>query len=142
MSALTFVVVHRSWLRQLWMVGLALYLGLIALLSLLPPPELPLDPGRFDKLWHGLGYAVAGFACVPLLRRVGGFMAAAVALSAFGLALEFLQGAGGVRSFDLVDGLANGLGAGIGLLAGCSPLRGLLTESRRDPGGAGGAPLA
>jgi hypothetical protein len=112
------------------MTGLALYLALIALLSLMPPPELPLDPGRFDKLWHGLGYAVAGFACVPLLRRVGGFVAAALVLSAFGLALEFLQGAGGVRSFDLLDGLANGLGAGLGLLAGFSPLRGVLAVSR------------
>ncbi|MBE5313844.1 MAG: VanZ family protein [Xanthomonadales bacterium] len=130
MSTLAFVAAHRSRLQRLWVVGLALYLALIALLSLMPPPELPLDPGRFDKLWHGLGYAVAGLACVPLLRRPSGFVAAALGLSAFGLALEFLQGAGGVRSFDLMDGLANGLGAGLGLLAGVSPLRGLLAASR------------
>ncbi len=112
------------------MTGLALYLALIALLSLMPPPELPLDPGRVDKLWHCRGYAGAGVACVPLLRRGGGFVGAARGLSAFGLALEFLQGAGGVRSFDLLDGLANGLGAGLGLLAGFSPLRGVLAVSR------------
>ena len=122
---------RHPWLRPLWMIGLALYLALIALLSLLPPPELPLDPGPFDKLWHALGYAVAGLGCVPLLRRPGGFVLAATALTGFGLALEFLQGAGGVRSFDLMDALANGVGACLGLLAGFSPLRGLLAESRR-----------
>jgi hypothetical protein len=119
-------------MRRLWMTGLAIYLALIALLSLLPPPELPLDPGHYDKLWHGVGYALAGLGCVPLLRSPGGFFLAAVTLAGFGLGLEFLQGAGGVRSFDLMDALANGLGAGLGLMAGFSPLRGLLAETRRD----------
>ncbi|SDD63074.1 hypothetical protein [Aquimonas voraii] len=123
---------RHAWLRPLWITGLALYLALIALLSLLPPPELPLDPGRYDKLWHALGYALAGFACVPLCRRARTLLVAGIGLAGFGLALEFLQGAGGVRSFDLMDALANGLGAGLGLLAGVSPLRGLLTVSRRD----------
>lgn len=124
---------QRRRMRRLWMTGLALYLALIALLSLLPPPELPLDPGRYDKLWHGVGYALAGLGCVPLLRSLRGFFLAAVTLAGFGLGLEVLQGAGGVRSFDLMDALANGLGAGLGLMAGFSPLRGLLAESRRDP---------
>jgi VanZ family protein len=123
-----FIETHRVTLRRLWTAGLLLYLGLIALASLLPPPELPLDPGRFDKLWHAFGYALAGLGCVPLLRRPSALLAAALALAGYGLLMEFLQGAGGVRSFDWMDALANGFGACVGLGAGFSRLRGLLAR--------------
>lgn len=128
MNPAAFIDTHRVTLRRLWTAGLLLYLGLIALASLLPPPELPLDPGRFDKLWHAFGYALAGLGCVPLLRRPQSLLAAALALAGYGLLMEFLQGAGGVRSFDWMDALANGFGACVGLGAGFSRLRGLLAR--------------
>ncbi len=128
MNPEAFIETHRVTLRRLWTAGLLLYLGLIALASLLPPPELPLDPGRFDKLWHAFGYALAGLGCVPLLRRPSALLAAALALAGYGLLMEFLQGAGGVRSFDWMDALANGFGACVGLGAGFSRLRGLLAR--------------
>ena len=129
MNPAAFIDTHRVTLRRLWTAGLLLYLGLIALASLLPPPELPLDPGRFDKLWHAFGYALAGLGCVPLLRRPQSLLAAALALAGYGLLMEFLQGAGGVRSFDWMDALANALGACVGLCAGLTRLRGLLAAS-------------
>lgn len=119
---------HRPLLRRLWTAGLLVYLGLIALVSLLPPPELPLDPGRFDKLWHAFGYALAGIACVPLLRTWPAMLGAGLALAGYGLSMELLQGAGGVRSFDWLDAGANALGLAIGLCTGFSPLRGLLAR--------------
>ncbi len=129
MNPEAFIETHRVTLRRLWIAGLVAYLGVIALASLLPPPELPMDPGRFDKLWHAFGYALAGLGCVPLLRRPKALLAAALMLGGYGLLMEFLQGAGGVRSFDWMDALANGFGACLGLGAGFSHLRGLLAPT-------------
>lgn len=116
----------RVSLRRLWLLGLVAYLGLIALASLLPPPRLPVDPGAYDKLWHGLGYALAGVGCVPLLRRWRAYALAALALIAYGALIEVLQGLGGVRTADPWDALANGIGAVCGLLLALTPLRGAL----------------
>lgn len=131
MSLEAFVEQHRATLRRLWIAGLVAYLGLIALASLLPPPDLPLDPGRFDKLWHAFGYALAALACVPLFRGLPGLLGAGLALACYGLLMEFLQGAGGVRSFDWMDALANTAGVALGLCAGISRLRGQLGRSGR-----------
>jgi VanZ family protein len=123
-------MLSRNQWRALWIAGLAAYLGVVALASLLPPPQLPLDPGRYDKLWHAAGYAVAGAAFVPLLWRLRAFLAAGLALLAYGGLIEWLQGLGGVRTADPWDALANGLGAAAGLLLGLGPLRGRL---KRQP---------
>lgn len=131
MSLGRFIDAHRQTLRHCWLAGLFLYLGLIALASLLPPRELPLDPGGYDKLWHAAAYALAGLACVPVLRSLAALLLAWLGLAGFGLGMEFLQGAGGVRSFDWYDALANSLGAGLGVCAGASRLRGVLSDSRR-----------
>lgn len=120
----------RRPLRRLWQLGLLAYLGLICWLSLVPGPELPIDPGRFDKLWHAAGYAIAAFALVPLWQRWAPLLLGGLALAAMGLGIEVLQGLGGQRSFDWWDALANSLGVGVGLLAGLSPLRGALALVR------------
>jgi VanZ family protein len=120
----------RVTLRRLWLAGLIAYLGLIALASLLPPPQLPMDPGRYDKLWHGLGYAIAGIGCVPLLWRWRAYALAALMLIAYGALIEVLQGLGGARTADVWDALANGIGAVCGLLLALTPLRGALASRR------------
>lgn len=117
-------------LRRLWQLGLLGYLGLICWLSLIPGPELPIDPGRFDKLWHAAGYAIAAFALVPLCRLWRTLLLGGLLLAAMGLGIEVLQGLGGQRSFDWWDALANSAGVGVGLLAGFSPLRGALALAR------------
>jgi VanZ family protein len=119
-------MMRRQTLRRLWLCGLLAYLGVIALASLLPPPELPLSPGGFDKLWHAGAYAAAAFACVPLWRRWPSLLLAGLALVAYGLLMEVLQGWSGQRSYDLMDALANSSGVAFGLLAGCSGRRGVL----------------
>jgi len=120
----------RVTLRRLWLAGLIVYLGVIALASLLPPPQLPLDPGRYDKLWHGLGYALAGIGCVPLLSRFRALVWAALGLMVYGALIEVLQGLGGARTADPMDALANGVGALCGLLLALTPLRGCLLQPR------------
>jgi hypothetical protein len=74
------------------------------------------DPALADKVAHFLAYgalgAMAAWAHLALFskRRI-----TAVALALYGVALEGLQGLGGVRTPELADAAANGLGALAGL---------------------------
>jgi VanZ family protein len=119
-------VLSTATLRRLWLLGLILYLGLIAMASLLPPPDLPLNPGRYDKLWHAAAYLLAAVGCVPLFQRWRWLLLAGVGLAGYGLLMEWLQGFGGQRSYDLLDALANSAGVAVGLLGGISRWRGRL----------------
>ena len=80
-----------------------------------------------DKVAHFGAYGVLGAAAfwanLPLYSRKWG---AAVALALYGVALEGLQGLGGVRSPELADALANATGAVCGV-AGAA----ILTALRR-----------
>ena len=126
MSLRDWIARHRRPLRRLWIFGLLAYLGVIALASLLPPPELPMDPGRYDKLWHAAGYALAALLCVPLWRSARALLLAGVGLVGYGLLLELLQAQTAARSGDWLDALANGSGVAIGLLTAWTPWRGWL----------------
>lgn len=119
--------------RLVWArVGFALLFLLITYLTLTPNPEnaragfnitrqiaewLFHDPKLGDKVAHFLAYAglgAAGFwAEMKLFRRRRG---AALGLAVYGVLLEGLQGLGGVRTPDLMDAAANGLGALSGLI--------------------------
>jgi VanZ family protein len=122
---------HRRPLRRLWGFGLIAYLGLIALASLLPPPELPMDPGRYDKLWHAAGYALAALLCVPLWRGWRALLLAGLGLVGYGLLMELLQAQTAARSGEWLDALANTSGVAIGLLAALTPVRGGLGAQAR-----------
>lgn len=65
-----------------------------------------------DKVAHVLAYASLGaaamFAQIRLAGRAAGTL---VALAAYGVLLEALQGFGGVRTADALDALANASGA-------------------------------
>lgn len=65
-----------------------------------------------DKVAHFLAYATLGAtAAFAHLRIAGRRVPVIVALAAYGLLLEFLQGVGGVRVADFADALANASGA-------------------------------
>jgi VanZ family protein len=68
-----------------------------------------------DKIGHFLSYFALGALAVATKYRVFAtwFVAVAV-LAGYGLAIEGLQGIGGVRTPDLYDGLADTLGATTG----------------------------
>ena len=96
-----------------WALGLA-YLGLLAHFSLSheeyarPSSEsVPL----LDKYLHCLAYAMPAAGFVQLVRSVPRTFAG---LFAFGLLMEFLQAAGGLRTFQYSDILANSSGALVG----------------------------
>lgn len=96
----------------------------IGVLSLLPSTQ-GLPSTGWDKTNHLLGYGLlgllarAGWPRAPVWRPVAG-------LIAWGALIEVLQGLGGHRQAEWGDGLANGLGALLGvalasLLAARSP---------------------
>lgn len=90
------------------------------------------DSAFADKIAHFLAYAALGatafWARLTLFSRR---FCAAIALALYGVALEGLQGLGGVRSPELGDALANGLGA-LGGIAGAVVLGAGLQRLRAE----------
>lgn len=114
-------------MKNVWRGVFALLLIAVTWLTLTPDPEdtetgfaiarfiaetLLRNEAAADKVAHFLVYAALGATAVFAdLRLAGRRLAAAAALAAYGGALEFVQGAGGVRVADPGDALANAGGA-------------------------------
>ena len=88
----------------------------IVWLSLTPKPP---DPGFSygDKLGHFAAYALLMFWFGALYRAPRARVAYALLWVALGIALEFAQGAGGYRAYELADMAANTLGVLAGAAA-------------------------
>lgn len=101
--------------------------AVVVWLSLTPhPPKFRSVPLlSWDKAQHTLAYACLMFWYGQAFRRHWRWPAFLLAL---GMGLEILQGLGGVRSFDLRDMLANGIGVGIGLILARTRLGGVLAK--------------
>lgn len=123
-------------LRPLWLaIGWAM-LGAVVFLSLTDSPPEVVDFPLADKLEHLLAYAVlmGWFGQIHTATRSQRTWLAALAL--MGVAIEYLQGWGGVRHFEPADMLANALGALLGYRLARGPLAGSLARlERRLAGG-------
>lgn len=93
-------------------------LGLLALLSLIPAPDM----GGGDKLLHVVGYAGLCAAFVVLVQQPRNLWRLAIALILYGVLLEFAQGMTTYRTLDGWDMLANTVGVCCGLLIRLTPL--------------------
>ena len=98
--------------RQLWLVVGWLLVLLVIYLSLAPIAiEVPVDEG--DKFGHVAAYAALMFwfanFFVTLSRR--GMLA--IGFVALGIALEFVQGWTGYRTFEVADRAAHALGVAV-----------------------------
>ena len=88
----------------------------IVWLSLTPaPPEVDLSHG--DKLGHFGAYGLLMFWFSRLYLRTRTRLACAAGFIAMGIALEFLQGLLGTRTYELYDVYANTLGVLVGWAA-------------------------
>lgn len=109
-SALTNVWTYRTlWLLLGW-----LLIFIVIYFSLIPQPPQPLAFAFADKLSHLFSYAIlAGwFTQLYTTARVqAGWLIGFVLL---GVALELLQGWGGLRLFEFADMAANSLGVLVG----------------------------
>ncbi len=103
--------------RPLWRVLLAALLVAITWLALVPAPPQVVSTG-WDKSNHALAFASLAFAGVwawcPRPRQWGWL---AVALLAYGGAIEIVQSMMPPRTGDALDLLADGCGIVLGLLA-------------------------
>ena len=95
--------------------------GLVTALSLMPMPDGEILFPHQDKLSHSIAYIylfVVGWWGWFVARRCWPL---ALMLLGYGILIELLQGAGGYRSMEWLDLLANVTGIGIGwlLVIGC-----------------------
>lgn len=95
--------------RRLWLtLGAALVVSVIWL-SLTPAPiQIPVAEG--DKLGHLLAYGSLMLWFSNLYENSIARVIIAVSLVAMGIALEFIQGWTGYRTFDIADMIANASG--------------------------------
>jgi VanZ family protein len=107
--------------RQAWRNAAAGWAGIILVLSVIPVgPQL--SANNIDKAGHFCQYFLLAWLLVGAFRqparRLGGAGAQVWGMAtAYGLFIELIQAAIPWRSADLIDGLANALGAAIGVLA-------------------------
>ena len=110
-------------LHGMWRaIGFALVVAVLVV-SLMPIPADVELPENGDKLGHFLAYGTLMFwfgMLYPARRRQ---LAVAVAFCAMGVAVEFLQGMTGYRSFEVADMAANSVGVLIGWCVALTPLK-------------------
>jgi VanZ family protein len=92
----------------------------ILLLSATPGKELPsIDLAHIDKFFHALVYGILAVLLFLSFKRLGieSLFAVVVIVSAYGFLMEWMQGTffeG--RFFDVMDGIANTIGAILGIV--------------------------
>ena len=92
------------------------------------PPEIFFALAFSDKILHFLAYFVLMGWYIQLAYQTKVRVLLAISFCALGLALEFLQGWGGVRFFDWMDALANSTGVLVALLLGYTRFQRLLSS--------------
>lgn len=114
------------WFRLWWTIGWC-WVALVWYLSLMASPPMPdIHFAYTDKVIHGLGYCglMAWFGTIyhhPIAR-----LSYALFFVLMGVAIEFIQGMGPFRQFEIADMVANGVGVLVGFVLTLGPLRGSL----------------
>ena len=114
----------RTWLVLGWSLVAA-----VVVLSLVPLP-VDLSGGR-DKVGHFVSYGGLTFWFGMLYAGRARQLGIALAFSAMGVAIEFLQLLTSYRSFEVADMIANAIGTGIGWCAVQTPLKRALERLER-----------
>ncbi len=109
----------RWW--PLWLAIGILLLAAVLAGSLAPDPDRLMPIHLWDKTQHAGAYAVLAiwFGWVYQRRY---YVLVALGLVAYGVLIEFLQGASGYRMFDVSDMLADAIGVAIGLVIAATPM--------------------
>ena len=115
---------RRIWLLLGW--GMVVSVFVLSLI----PLDVDLGEGR-DKLAHFVAYGSMVFWFAMLFEGRARQAAIAIAFAAMGVAIEFLQGMTGYRTFDVADMIANGIGAALGWGLAQTPLVNALAWSEK-----------
>jgi VanZ family protein len=82
------------------------------------PPKVDLDQG--DKVGHFAAYGLLMFVFCQIYELRSTRLAYALAFTAMGIALEFLQGMTDYRTFEVLDMIGNTVGVALGWIAGAA----------------------
>lgn len=108
--------------KTVWLAGGWLLVALVVYLSLAPQPPEVLPFAASDKFKHCLAYATLSLWFCQIYVRVRQRAVVVAVLIALGIALEFVQGWSGYRTFEIADMVADSIGAMLGLLLVHTPL--------------------
>jgi len=102
---------------KFWLlVGWALIFSIVYI-SLTPkPPDLMNGISFGDKISHLVGYSVLMLWFCQLYLGIRQRLLLFVAFILMGVTLEFLQGLGGIRMYEIADMIANSIGVIIGIV--------------------------
>ena len=113
MTARNQVPAARLRLRPLWLLLGWMLIFFVIYLSLTPEPvQVPMEEG--DKFGHVLAYAALMSWFANLYEEHVRRMQFAIGFIALGIALEFIQGWTGYRSFEVADMAADAAGVAVG----------------------------
>ncbi len=103
-------------LRPLWLTLGWLLVASVWYLSLTPkPPQIDLGIDFFDKISHFTAYAIMMGWFMQLYYSARTRFIYALGFICMGIAIEFVQGMGPHRLFEVADMLANSMGALVSL---------------------------
>jgi VanZ family protein len=121
-------------LQRIWVViGWAL-IFLVIYLSLAHESPSTLTFENLDKIKHLAAYAMLSFWLCQVYPSRRARLLVIVALLALGVALEYVQGWTGYRTFDVLDMQADGVGVLAGWLLVLTPLGRMLAGIERRVG--------
>lgn len=121
--------------KPIWL-SIGYLMVIFVIYSSLSTSDMVLQISVSDKLMHVLGYfGLMGWFIQIYRGRRAGFLLAALFIG-IGVALEFLQGLGGVRYFELADMIANTLGVLLAWVLSYTPAGGVLLWLERSLPGA------
>lgn len=103
-----------SKLRWSWLAVGLVWVAAIFYFSLAPYPPRPVTFWQADKLEHALAYALLMLWFCQVYRQRNPRILLALLLVAMGIAIEYLQGETGYRTFEFADMLANAAGVMVG----------------------------
>lgn len=109
-------------LKRVWLAIGWLLIALVVYLSLTPQPPEPMSFDNSDKLEHAFAYAVLSFWLCQIYPSARSRMRVMAGLVGLGVALEFVQGWTGYRSFDVLDMQADTVGVLLGWILVLTPL--------------------
>ena len=118
---------HPQAIRRLWLIGGIAILLLLWVLSLIPQPPT-FGVRNEDKFFHAVAYGGTMWwwgQYWPSLRRR---LLLAIVFTLMGIAVEFVQGWTGWRTFDTHDMVANGIGVLLGWVLVQTPTGSLLSR--------------
>ena len=111
--------------NRLWLIGGVTILVLLWTLSLMPhPPAIDVQNG--DKYGHLAMYGGTMWWWGQYWTKFRQRLALAIIFALMGVAIEFIQGWSGWRSFEVMDMLANSVGVLLGWALVYTPLGSLL----------------